>query len=123
MLTPEMNDLIGSLRVHNGILIMGAGASLKAGMPLYAQFPMIMWRVIDENPVIKEEFGENKGIRARDIIGNKTDKLMEAFQYVIKYPSAIDSFKKYFKATTDKHNQTSSDVHNNICKLIHEGVI
>ena len=123
MLTPEMNDLIGSLRVHNGVLIMGAGASLKAGMPLYAQFPMIMWRVIDENPVIKEEFGENKGIRARDIIGNKTDKLMEAFRYVIKYPSAIDSFKKYFKATTDKHNQTSSDVHNNICKLIHEGVI
>ncbi|EGO6085517.1 hypothetical protein HA909_002272 [Enterococcus faecalis] len=123
MLIPEMKDLIGSLRVHNGILIMGAGASLKAGMPLYAQFPMIMWRVIDENPVIKEEFGENKGIRARDIIGNKTDKLMEAFQYIIKYPSAIDSFKKYFKATTDKHNQTSSDVHNNICKLIHEGFI
>lgn len=123
MLTTEMNELIGSLRVHNGVLIMGAGASLKAGMPLYAQFPMIMWRVIDENPIIKDNFGEHRDVRARDIIGNKTDKLMEAFQYIVNYPSAIDSFKYHFKTTTNKHNQSPSEVHKNICKLIHEGVI
>lgn len=123
MLTNEMNDLIGSLRVHNGVLIMGAGASLKAGMPLYAQFPMLMWKVVEENPEIKEELGSHRDVRARDIIGNKTDMLIQTFRYVAKYPSAIDSFKEQFKNLTNKHNQSFSEVHENICRLIHEGFI
>lgn len=123
MISSEMNELIGSLRVHNGVLILGAGASLKAGMPLYAQFPMIMWRVIDENPEIKDDFREHRNISARDIIGNKTDKIMEAFQYISKYPNAIKSFKIHFQSIANKHKQTPSEVHNNICKLIHEGII
>ncbi len=54
-----------------------AGASLKAGMPLYAQFPILMWKIIEENPEIKEELGVHKDVRARDIIGNITDMLIQ----------------------------------------------
>ncbi len=118
-----MSDLIASLKVYNGVLIMGAGASLKAGMPLYAQFPMLMWRIVDNHPEIKEDFGAHTDLRARDIIGNDTDMLMETFKYISKYPAAIKSFKEQFKQLTSKHHERVSEVHENICRLIHSGYI
>lgn len=119
----EMNDLIASLKVYNGVLIMGAGASLKAGMPLYEQFPMLIWRIVDNHPEIKEDFSVHADIRARDIIGNDTDRLMKTFKYISKYPDAIKSFKEQFKQLTSKHHKRVSEVHENICRLIHSGYI
>lgn len=119
----DLSDLVASLKVYSGVLIMGAGASLEVGMPLYQQFPMLIWKIVEKYPEIKVDFGAHEDHRARDIISDDKVMIMRAFEYISKYPAAINSFKEEFKKVTTKHHQSVSEVHENICKLIHSGCI
>ena len=118
-----VNNLINDIRVHSGILVLGAGASFEAGLPLYAQFPPIVWQVIDEFPYIKTALGHNEIIPAKDIIGDDITKTKQVFSHIEKGNLANSRFKELFKGVNDKHKNNPSIVHENICKLIHSGHI
>lgn len=119
----KMNNLINDIRVHGAILIIGAGASFESGLPLYAQFAPIVWQVVDEFADIKESLKCNVTIPAKSIIGNDTEKIKQSFTYIEGNNLANTRFKELFKAVNDKHKNGHLLVHENICKLIHEGYI
>ena len=117
-----VNNLINDIRVHGAILIMGAGASFEAGMPLYKQFPPIIWQVVDEFADIKTILG-HEDIPAKNIIADDVTKIKQIFNHIEKDVHANLRFKELFKSVNNKHKNKLSIVHDNICRLIHSGYI
>lgn len=118
-----LNEMINNIRVHGAVLILGAGASYESGMPLYAQFPALIWRVVDENPQIKRKMGIEDDQTTKDVIGNNIDRIKSAFDYIERDIEADKQFKELFLTVNDSHKSRTSTVHQNICKLVHEGFI
>lgn len=118
-----LNEMINNIRVHGAVVILGAGASYESGMPLYAQFPALIWRIVDENPQIKREMGIEDDQTTKDVIGNNIDRIKSAFDYIERDIEADKQFKELFLTVNDSHKSRTSIVHQNICKLAHEGFI
>ena len=118
-----MSRLINDIKVHGAILVMGAGASLESGLPLYAQFAPIIWQVVDEFSELKAAIKCSENIPAKNIIGNDSDKIKQAFNYIETHALANIRFKELFRSLNDKHKNNNLIVHKNICKLIHTGYI
>ncbi|WP_226683447.1 nSTAND3 domain-containing NTPase [Sutcliffiella horikoshii] len=121
--TSCLDELADDMRVHGAILVIGAGGSYESGMPLYAQFPAFIWRVIDKFKELKIEMGFDENIDAKDIIGSDTQKIMHSFEFIKNNEDALFYFKQQFKSINDHHNKKTSEVHEGICKLIHNGYI
>lgn len=119
----RLEELADDMRVHGAILVIGAGGSYESGMPLYAQFPTFIWRVIDKFKELKREMGFDENIDAKDIIGSDTKKIMYSFEFIKNNKDALFYFKQQFKSINDHHNKKTSEVHEGICKLIHYGRI
>ncbi|NGY85231.1 hypothetical protein F6Y05_02125 [Bacillus megaterium] len=51
----RINELTLELKVNNAVLIVGAGISIDAGMPLYKQMAPTIWKVVQEFPDILEQ--------------------------------------------------------------------
>ncbi|MFJ7665812.1 hypothetical protein ACIQXI_01810 [Lysinibacillus sp. NPDC097195] len=119
----RIDELADDMRVHGAILVIGAGGSYESGMPLYAQFPTFIWRVIDKYKELKIEMGFDENIDAKDIIGSDTQKIMQSFDFIKNNENALYYLKEQFKSINDHHNKNISEVHEGICKLIHNGYI
>ena len=118
-----VNTLINDIRVHGSVLILGAGASFEIGLPLYAQFPPIIWQIVDEFVEIKTILKYNTNMNAKDIIGTDINKIKQVFVTIESNDLASTRFKQLFKNINDSHKNVSSVVHETICKLIHNGFI
>lgn len=118
-----MDEMINNTKVHGAILVIGAGASFESGLPLYSQFPTIIWKVVDKFPKIKTELKYSDTNSAKDIIGNDVEMIKKSFSAIERYPSSDTEFKKEFKKLVDSHKSKNSSVYENICKLIHNGNI
>lgn len=119
----RLDELADDMHVHGAILVIGAGGSYESGMPLYAQFPAFIWRVIDKYKELKLEMGFDENINAKEIIGSDTQKIMQSFNFIKNNENALRYFKEQFKSINDHHNKKNSEVHEGICKLIHNGYI
>lgn len=124
-----MNDeekariLIDEMRVHGAIVVLGAGASFEAGLPLYSQFPSMVWQTVDEFSAIKEKLNYSIDMPAKKIIGENVEKIKRSFEYIENEEGASLKFKELFKAVNDRHNNKTSYVHESLCKLIHMGYV
>lgn len=115
----SISKLTDEIRVHGTIVIIGAGASFEAGLPLYSQFSSIIWQVIDEFPILKNELGSNQDIPAKAIIGTDIDRIKNSFAYIERYADSSLRFKEIFKAVNDRHHMNYSYAHECICRMIH----
>ncbi|AJG96775.1 hypothetical protein LF65_00084 [Clostridium beijerinckii] len=115
--------LIDEMRVHGAIVVLGAGASFEAGLPLYSQFPSMVWQTVDEFPVIKEKLKYSINMPAKNIIGEDVGKIKKSFEDIENEKGASLRFKELFKAVNDRHNNKISYVHESLCKLIHMGYV
>lgn len=115
--------LIDEMRVHGAIVVLGAGASFEAGLPLYSQFPSMVWQTVDEFTAIKEKLNYSIDIPAKKIIGENEEKIKRSFEYIENEEGASLRFKELFKAVNDKHKNKASYVHESLCKLIHIGYV
>lgn len=120
---PTLSNLINDIRVHKAILVIGAGASFEAGLPLYAQLAPIIWQVLDEFDEIKMQLCGDSKISAKQIIGQDIEKIKGAFHYIKNSPLADTKFKSLFAVLNDKHKSGNLYVHESICKLIHLGYV
>ncbi|MBC1502063.1 hypothetical protein HB943_15785 [Listeria weihenstephanensis] len=119
----RLADLSNDLRVHGGILVIGAGGSYESGMPLYKQFVPLLWRVLDKYPEIKINMGYAMTDAGKDIVSENQEKIMISFKHMSESKGALHYFKEEFKIINDNHNISTSKVHLGICELIHRGYI
>lgn len=119
----KIRQLFNSMKVHSSILVIGAGASYEMGLPLYAQFPEIIWRIFDEFPELKDEMGYKRESFAKECIGKDVNLIKASFTYIEKHQGACRKFKKIFNEICKEHSSQISNVHRVICKLLHENKI
>lgn len=119
----KVRQLYNDMNVHSSILVIGAGASFEMGLPLYAQFPEMIWKVLDEFPNIKVQMGYKEEILAKKCIGSDINLIKESFTYIEKSLEVCQRFKKIFCSICAEHSRQISNVHKVICQLIHENKI
>lgn len=119
----KLIELSNEIKVNSSIVILGAGVSFGAGMPLYKQLAPVTWQVIDEYKEIKLQLNSNMTIPAKELVGEENPNLFKAFALIKENQSASLRFKNLFLAINNSHNLKVSKTHENICKLIHEGYI
>lgn len=119
----KLIELSNEIKVNSSIVILGAGVSFDAGMPLYKQLAPVIWQIIDEYKEIKLQLNSNMTIPAKELVGEDNPNLLKAFALIKENQSASLRFKNLFLAINNSHNLKVSKTHGNICKLIHEGYI
>jgi len=119
----KLIELSNEIKVNSSIVILGAGVSFDAGMPLYKQLAPVIWQIIDEYKEIKLQLNSNMTIPAKELVGEDNPNLLKAFALIKENQSASLRFKNLFLAINNSHNLKVSKTHENICKLIHEGYI
>ncbi|MCL2671357.1 MAG: hypothetical protein FWF10_04900 [Clostridiales bacterium] len=119
----RINELIDEMRIHNAILIMGAGSSFEAGMPLYAQFYPIVWNVLDSHSALKVKMGFDPLVSAKSQMPENPATLKTFFAFLESDSMALQEFKRIFGEVNNRHSQALSHVHLCISKLIHSGLI
>ena len=65
---------INELRVSDSIVVLGAGASFEAGMPLAGQLAPLVWHALDRHPDALRNVGENLHSSpgpAKSVVGDK----------------------------------------------------
>lgn len=117
----KVNGLSNDVRVYGSVVIIGAGASFEAGMPLYKQLAPIIWQIVDNLPSIKKDIGVNRDDPAKEVIGEKEENIINVFPYIEISSEATTSFKQRFKNLNDKHNPNNVQI--DLCRLIHAGFI
>ncbi|MFI2956166.1 hypothetical protein [Priestia sp. JSM ZJ58] len=115
----RINELTLELKVNNAVLIVGAGISIDAGMPLYKQMAPTIWKVVQEFPDILEQI-EGVGT-AKNRIGTDFSQMVKAFSLIEKNQKAAYQFKNQFKVLNDK--TSISKTHDYISKLLHSNII
>lgn len=119
----RVRQLYNDMNVHNSVFIIGAGTSFDMGLPLYAQFPEMIWKVLDEFPELKVEMGYSHNISAKICIGSDINVVKNAFTYIEQNPKSCYRFKSIFRSICAEHSRMISNVHRIICRLIHENKI
>jgi len=119
----KLIELSNEIKVNSSIVILGAGVSFDAGMPLYKQLAPVIWQIIDQYKEIKLQLNSNMTISAKELVGEDNPNLLKAFALIKENQSASLKFKNLFLAINNSHNLKVSKTHENICKLIHEGYI
>ncbi|OAA83567.1 hypothetical protein [Clostridium ljungdahlii] len=119
----SLSDLTNEIKVHGAIVIVGAGISFEAGLPLYNQLAPLIWQVVDEFPSIKDMYKRDRTLPAKLIIGNSIENLKNAFNFIENNVEAVLRFKELFKILNDKHHKNPSISHQYLCQLIHAGYI
>lgn len=115
-------SLYNDMNVHGSILIMGAGASFESGMPLYAQFPEMIWKVLDEFPEVKRKLGYDSAKYAKESMGTDHGEMMRFFALLEEEESAEQRFRQLFRELCSEHSGASA-VHDAVARLIHEDKI
>ncbi|MDD4600473.1 hypothetical protein SDC9_15062 [bioreactor metagenome] len=113
------------IRAMHAIVLIGAGASLQAGMPLTGQLYPILWNTLDNVVLARKQLAEKLNCfdaPAKNIIGYDWDKLMVAFAVIGENSAARVMFQKAF-SEYDKDKSTPSLVHLSLARLIHTGYI
>ena len=113
------------IRAMHAIALIGAGASLQAGMPLTGQLYPILWNTLDNVLLARKQLVEKLNCLdapAKNIIGYDWDKLMVAFAIISENSAARVMFQKAF-SEYDKDKSIPSLVHLSLARLIHTGYI
>ena len=119
----RMNELVDNINVHGAILIIGAGSSFESGMPLYAQFYPIIWRILDAYPELKSSMDYDPLLSAKSQVVESYNTLKKFFDVLELNEDALKEFQKVFLAINDSHQHNVSQFHVFLSKLIHSGLV
>jgi len=114
------------LHSWNGIAVIGAGASLRAGFPLTPQLQALLWRAIDADETSRRELAALFGrpeTTAKSLIGDDPALIRAAEAAVIRSPSARHVYQHGFARLNDERVGKPSPAHDALAELLHRRVV
>ena len=122
---PNRDDLthaIDQIRVSDAVVLLGAGASYEAGMPLAGQLPPLVWHALDAHPdvlrrlasILKVPHGGAKDIVADDVAGIRT-----AFRYIATDSSSRKTLQAAFTNLNRDRVKDVSGAHDALARLVY----
>ncbi len=125
MITTESIDRAAQeIRTSDAVVLMGAGVSFTAGMPLAGHLSPLVWHALDSNPnvlhLLCAEFGAARS-SAKSVVGDDWKRLVCAFERIRSDQAAYRAFKKSFCELNQSRAATPSPAHTALARLIHSG--
>jgi hypothetical protein len=122
----QLKSLAGEIRVADAVVVVGAGFSFEAGMPLSGHLPPLVWHTLDSHPYIICRTCETLGVApgyAKDVIGLDSEKLRVAFSSIAAAPDARRTFQYGFAGLDRERSKNCSVAHAALARLIHCGLV
>src|SRR4051812_24903531 len=107
-------NLIGELNAWGGVAVIGAGASVSAGMPLAPQLPPLVWHALDRTPEARAWAADQLGLSDRmsqHLIGDSLAGLRVGYQAIASHPEARRAFQRAFSARDRENRERPSAAH------------
>lgn len=120
----NIDVLSRSLNVYPAVFIVGAGASIEAGVPLVKDLANILWEVAESAPYFLNELKQLKVSDETDvkkIITVDYTSINSAFEKIVNYPVLVDMFKEKFKNLSLSKLSKRLPFHEGLAKLINSG--
>jgi hypothetical protein len=120
----RLDALVAEIRTADAIVLMGAGLSFQAGMPLAGQLAPLVWHALDAHPLVKRATCDTLGVlpgNAKDVIGLEWEKLLVAFSCIAAAPDARRTFQHSFAQLDQERTLVQSPAHIALGRLIHCG--
>ncbi|MDR3587183.1 MAG: hypothetical protein P4L59_17990 [Desulfosporosinus sp.] len=125
MLSDDLPKLANDIRAMHAIVLVGAGASIQAGIPLTNQLYPIMWNTLDQNVESRRAVAKKlncSDAQGKSLIGDNWDRMMTAFSVVAENNIARLMFQKAF-SDFDCGKTSFSHVYTALAQLLHSGYI
>jgi len=119
-----LQQAIDEIRVSDAIVVLGAGASFEAGMPLANQLPPLVWHTLDAHPEVRAIVASRQGmpnLPAKGLVGDSPAMLRIAFKEIEAAPASIETFKKVFCNLDHSRRTEQSIAHTALARLVYVG--
>ena len=121
-MTASISFAVNEIRVADAVVVLGAGVSFAAGMPLAGQLAPLVWHALDSNAEVLKALCEELGIpisEAKTVISDDTAKINRAFQHIKVNAAAYRTFKKSICDLDTSRAMTPSVPHAALARLVH----
>jgi NAD-dependent SIR2 family protein deacetylase len=122
MLIDNIGRAVEEIRVSDAVVLMGAGVSFAAGMPLAGQLSPLIWHALDANPEILQLLCAELGLSflaAKSVVGDDPKNINRALELIKGDPAAYGTFKNTFCELNDSRVATPSPAHTALARLVH----
>jgi hypothetical protein len=119
-----LDALADEIRTADAVVVIGAGLSFQAGMPLAGHLAPLIWHALDLHPVIKQLTCDTLGVlpgTAKDVIGLDWKKVLVAFSCIAGANDARRTFQCSFARLDQERALIESPAHTALARLIHCG--
>ena len=113
---------IDHIRVSGAVVLLGAGASYQAGMPLAGQLSPLVWHALDSHPDVLMRLASILNVprtSAKDIVDGNNDRIRLAFAQIEANPLCRRAFQLAFTNLNCDKSDTVSKAHDALAKLIY----
>lgn len=123
--TSPIDDLkraVDQIRVSDAIVVLGAGASYEAGMPLTGQLQPLVWHTLDEHPSVLDKVASILSVprtSAKAIVGDDPDRVRLAFAQIATDSPSRRTFQHAFTSLNRDKSRTTSRAHDALAKVIY----
>ena len=118
----DLKSAVDHIRVSGAVVLLGAGASYQAGMPLAGQLSPLVWHALDAHPDVLMRLASilnDPHTSAKNVVGDNEDRILLAFAQIAANPLCRNAFQLAFtNLNRDKSNITSK-AHDALAKLIY----
>jgi hypothetical protein len=116
-----LSNAIRDIRSYDAFVLIGAGASFQAGMPLAGQLAPLVWHTFDALENLHEQFCHIVGVPIsypKDVIRDDQERIRIAFRLITESPEAMVRFKNAFRELNQKRCLEKSQPHDAMARLI-----
>ena len=122
MTTSDISLVAQEIRASDAVVVMGAGVSFEAGMPLAGQLAPLVWHALDSNPDMLKQLCAELGVQAESakiLVGDDQTKINQALRLIKSDDIAFKNFKRSFCDLNNNRTGIPSKPHTELARLIH----
>ena len=121
-----LKHAINEIRASDALVVIGAGASFQAGMPLAGQLGPLVWHTLENSPIVLNQVCERLGVavaNAKHVVGDDWDRLCHAFEFIAADATARQTFQTSVIDLDNSRSRMPSTPHTALARLIFANVV
>jgi hypothetical protein len=114
------------IRASEAVVVLGAGVSFAAGMPLAGQLSPLVWHALDSNTDVLKSLCEELSVSvdgAKAIVSDDPVRISRAFRLIKDNKAAYRTFKESLCDLDNSRITTPSRPHTALARLLHAGKV
>ena len=118
----DLSHAVDQIRVSDAVVLLGAGVSYEAGMPLAGQIPPLVWHALDAHPAVRQRLASDLRVpdgAAKDIVADDSARIRAAFAFIAENSSSRSTFQTAFTNLNRDRVKNVSGAHDALARLVY----